>query len=333
MSEAMITQTESTILSEGYAKAVKLDQQIESYLCMAVQNTIVACRYIAEMKESGLYTELGYKDFDDYIEKRHNIKSRQAYKYISIAKNIPEDLLSPGAKIGMSQLYLLSTLTIEEQKQVVEETDLESTTKREMEQKVKEMKLLRKDLERAEAECDTLTKDCDQLKLDLNDAARDIDKLQKQNDKLSREVEKLENRPIEVAVKDNDEELEKLREAVKAAEKEKADLDKKYKERMNELLELDKQHKAEVEKISAEYEAKLKEAENTAETSQSKPTTETVSDPKEGFKAYYTMAYKAFSALLTFSKDQSEEYKELFLGKVSQLADSLKESAKNTEKE
>ena len=328
MSEAMITQTESTVLTDGYAKAIKLDQQIENYLCMAVQNTIIACKYIAEMKESGLYTELGYKDFDDYIEKRHNIKSRQAYKYISIAKNIPEDLLSPGAKIGMSQLYLLSTLTVEEQKEVVADTDLESTTKREMEQKVKEMKLLRKDLERAEAECDELTKNCDQLKMDLGDAAKDIDKLQKQNDKLSRQVEELESRPIDVAVKDNDEELEQLRKAVKSAEKEKADLDKKYKERMNELSELDKHHKAEVEKISAEYEAKLKEAEKMAETSQSKPTVEAVSDPKEGFKAYYTMAYKAFSTLLTFSKEQPEEYKEMFLGKVVELADSLKESAK-----
>lgn len=321
MSETMITQTESTVLSEGYAKAVKLDQQIESYLCMAVQNTIIACRYIAEMKESGLYTELGYKDFDDYIEKRHNIKSRQAYKYISIAKNIPEDLLSPGAKIGISQLYLLSTLNVEEQKQVVEETDLESTTKREMEQKVKELKLLRKDLERAEAECDTLTKDCEQLRME-------IDTTSKANEKLAEQVKELESRPIEVNANDNSEEIEKLKKAVKAAEKEKADLDKKYKERMNELLELDKQHKAEVEKISAEYEAKLKEAENTAETSQSKPTAETVSDPKEGFKAYYTMAYKAFSTLLTFSKEQPEEYKEMFLGKVAKLADSLKESAK-----
>ena len=321
MSETMITQTESTVLSEGYAKAVKLDQQIESYLCMAVQNTIIACRYIAEMKESGLYTELGYKDFDDYIEKRHNIKSRQAYKYISIAKNIPEDLLSPGAKIGVSQLYLLSTLNVEEQKQVVEETDLESTTKREMEQKVKEIKLLRKDLERAEAECDTLTKDCEQLRME-------IDTTSKANEKLAEQVKELESRPIEVNANDNSEEIEKLKKAVKAAEKEKADLDKKYKKRMNELLELDKQHKAEVEKISTEYEAKLKEAENTAETSQVKPTAETVSDPKEGFKAYYTMAYKAFSTLLTFSKEQPEEYKEMFLGKVAKLADSLKESTK-----
>ena len=321
MSETMITQTESTVLSEGYAKAVKLDQQIESYLCMAVQNTIIACRYIAEMKESGLYTELGYKDFDEYIEKRHNIRSRQAYKYISIAKNIPENLLSPGARIGISQLYLLSTLDVEEQKQVVEETDLESTTKREMEQKVKELKLLRKDLERAEAECDTLTKDCEQLRME-------IDTTSKANEKLAEQVKELESRPIEVNANDNSEEIEKLKKAVKAAEKEKADLDKKYKERMNELLELDKQHKAEVEKISAEYEAKLKEAENTAETSQSKPTAETVSDPKEGFKAYYTMAYKAFSTLLTFSKEQPEEYKEMFLGKVAKLADSLKESTK-----
>lgn len=315
MSETMITQTESTVLTDGYAKAIKLDQQIENYLCMAVQNTIIACKYIAEMKESGLYTELGYKDFDDYIEKRHNIKSRQAYKYISIAKNIPEDLLSPGAKIGISQLYLLSTLNVEEQKQVVEETDLESTTKREMEQKVKEIKLLRKDLERAEAECDTLTKDCEQLRME-------IDSTSKANEKLAEQVKELESRPIEVAVKDNDEELEKLRKAVKAAEKEKADLDKKYKERMTELSELDKQHKAEVEKLSAEYEEKLKQAEKTAE--EAKP--QTASDPKEAFKAYYTIAYKAFGTLLTFSKEQSEEYKDLFLGKITKLAESLKDS-------
>lgn len=322
MSETMLTENKTTVLDERYARAIILDKEIEQSAQQTMQNFFRFCNGIKEMKESGLYSELGYKDFDNYIETRHGIKSRQAYKYISIANNLPEDFVSPGAKVGVSQLYLLSTLSKDEREKVVEETDIENVTKRELEQKVKEIKLLRKDLEQSEAECDDLTKNCEQLKMNLNTAANDIGKLQKENDKLKRDVEKLESRPIDVAVKDNDEELKKLREAVKTAEKEKADLDKKYKERMTELSELDKQHKAEVEKLSAEYEEKLKQAEKTAEAT--KP--DTVSDPKEAFKAYYTIAYKAFSTLLTFSKEQPEEYKDLFLDKIAKLAESLKGS-------
>lgn len=326
MSETMLTENRTTVLDERYARAIILDKEIEHYAQQTMENLYRMCKCMSEMKEFGLYSELGFKDFDDYIEKRHNIKSRQAYKYISIVNKFSEEeikKLSPGAKsIGVSKLSLLASLTREEREEVTAQTDVASASKRELEQKIKEIKLLKKDLERAEAECDTLTENCDQLKMDLGDAAKDIDKLQKENDKLKRNVEELENRPIDVAVKENDEELEKLRKAVKATEKEKTDLDKKYKERMTELSELDKQHKAEIDKLSAEYEEKLKQAKKIAE--EAKPQTE--SDPKEAFKAYYTIAYKAFGTLLTFSKEQPEEYKDLFLGKITKLAESLKDS-------
>ena len=45
------------------------------------------CCQLKEMKDTGLYKNLGFEDFDGYVEKAANIKKRQAYSYITYKKD------------------------------------------------------------------------------------------------------------------------------------------------------------------------------------------------------------------------------------------------------
>ena len=85
------------------------------------------------MRDGKLYKELGYQNFEDYCETEVGIKRRQVYNYISIVEKLPEDFVQPVAQIGMSKLYLLSTLSEGEREEVMQTTDVEKVSKRELE--------------------------------------------------------------------------------------------------------------------------------------------------------------------------------------------------------
>lgn len=311
---AIQPQSEYSQLSfmDDYTKAVDLNAKIIISAQMAQQNLLEACTRLKEMRDSKLYTVLGYEDFEEYAEKEVGLKRRQAYRYISIVENLPESFVSPGAHLGASKLYLLSTLSEEERAEVTESVDLENVTKRELEKKVKEIKTLRIDLEKAsednellserlaglESENEQKLKDNEQLRSELDSTART-------NAELNKRLDELERRPVEVAVQTNKEEVDELRQIM---EKEKKDIHKQY--------------RAQIEELTVEYEAKLSEAERTAAT-------EAAADVKETFKMYYTTAYNSFGSLIKFVGEQDGSHKDIFIEKIIQLADSLKESAKN----
>lgn len=50
---------------------------------------------------------------------------------------------------------------------------------------------------------------------------------------------------------------------------------------------------------------------------------------KKEFKLYYTMAYNAFDSLVKFTGRQTQDHKKLFIDKIEELADRIKESAEN----
>lgn len=311
---AIQPQSEYSQLSfmDDYAKAVELNAKIKISAQMAEKNLFETYTSLKKMYNSGFYTLLGYKDFKEYVKKEVGVNDRQAYRYISIVENLPDSYVPPGAHLGASKLYLLSTLSEEEREEVTESVDLENVTKRELEKKVKEIKTLRIDLEKASEDNELLSerlagleneneqklKDNEQLRTELDSTART-------NAELNKRLDELERRPVEVAVQTNNEEVDELRQAM---EKEKKDIHEQY--------------RAQIEELTVEYEAKLSEAERTA-------TTEVVADIKETFKMYYTTAYNSFGSLIKFVGEQDGSYKDIFIEKIILLADSLKESVKN----
>lgn len=105
----------------------------------------------------------------------------------------------------------------------------------------------------------------------LRETANEKKKLAEKNAELEQQIEKLEKRPVEVAIKDNSEELERLR---------------------------------------AEYEEKLAQAEKSAPE-------KTAPDTKEVFKAYLSNAVDAASRLLSYVKQHPDQ--ELFITKTKEF--------------
>lgn len=307
-------------LSAEYIKAAELDRRIKTSAQLAQQSLYDMCMGFKEMRDSRLYKELGYSDFGEYCEKETGFTPRSAYRYISIAENLPSDFVTPVSQIGVRKLYLLSTLSEEERTQVTENTDLENTSVRELEEKVKQLKIKADKADMLSHRLEDMNNICDTI-------SKQRDKADRRIRQLEAEIKELESRPIEVAVETDSKEVANLKDAMKRVD---LDWSEKYskleedslKDRREllqkaEQAEKDKQDKLsqlreELDRTKAEYEKKL--AENAP--------ARLVQDNKAVFKAYLSNAVDSINRLCGYidaHKDSAEH--ELFVEKSRQLAD------------
>ncbi len=283
------------IVSEDYQKAVTLDRKIKTNAQMAQESLFEVCKGLKEMRDGKLYKELGYQRFEDYSEQEIGIKHSQAYKYISIAEKLPEDFFHSSGKIGIQKLYLLSAVSEAERLEITENTDLEKTSVKNLENEIKALKDRNKILE-------------DENRKNSN-LKNEVINLEEHIENLENQIEQLENRPVEVAVSDNGE-VEKMRKAMAKNDLEwRTEFDKLQEENQKEIL----RHNQEVEEIRAEYEKKLAEI----------PKAETT-DNKEIFKAYLSNAIDSSKRLLEFINKNPDEFfkdkiKEFFKKIVEEL--------------
>ena len=307
-------------LSAEYIKAAELDRRIKTSAQLAQQSLYDMCMGFKEMRDSRLYKELGYSDFGEYCEKETGFTKVNVYRYISIAENLPQDFVTSRLQIGVKKLTLLSKLSEDERTQVTENTDLENTSVRELEEKVKQLKIK---ADRA-----------DILDHRLSDMNGICDRISKQRDKaelrirqLEAEIKDLESRPIEVAVETDSKEVANLKDAMRRVD---LDWSEKYskleedslKDRREllqkaEQAEKDKQDKLsqlreELDRTKAEYEKRLAEKENITP----------IQDDKAIFKAYLSTAVDSVTRLVGFVNEHndSDNYG-LFTQKARQLAD------------
>jgi hypothetical protein len=207
----------SKAVTEKYTQAFNLNARIRISAQMAQQNLYEVCKGLKEMRDGKLYKELGYKNFEDYAENEVGISRFMAYKYIAVAdmKNV-ESI----QQIGITKLSLLATISDEQREEVQQTVDLESTSVRELKEKIKSLESAK---ETAETE--------------LGESKRRTQNLLKKNIELVEQVKELESCPIDVAVSESDsKELELLK---------------------NQLLKANEQHRNEIDRIRSEYEQQL----------------------------------------------------------------------------
>ena len=260
-----------------------------------------------------LYTKL-HENFGEYCEKGTGFKRAQVYNYISVVENLPEDFVYSSRQIGIKKLTLLTQLSDEERTQITENTDLESTT-------VKELK----------AQIDSVKKHNDALHEEMRyreeEAEIKTEKLKNKIADLTEQVKELESRPIDIPPETDSKEVADLKDAMKRVDLEWGERyselqEQNFKER-RELLqkanqaEQDKQEQLaklnkELEKTKAEYEKKLAE-------------TPTKTDDKATFKAYLATALDGVKRLCEYVKNnsQSENYS-FFKEKSVSLAEIIK---------
>ena len=172
------------------SEALALHHRIMADISVMAHSLAQMCKDLKQMRDSQLYTQMGYTDFESYTEQAIGIKRRQAYTYISIAEKLPEDFVQNTAQLGVQKLALLATVTEEQREQLAQTVDFEDTT-------VKELKA---EIDRLKGKYENAVKSAeasDRKNIILNQG---INSLREQNATLEKQVRELESRPIEVAV-------------------------------------------------------------------------------------------------------------------------------------
>lgn len=282
-SEVPQVQQQSVIVeSADYTKAVSLTRRIKANALSAQESLWELCKGLKEMHDSKLYKELGYSSFENYTEEEVGIKRHQAQKYITIADMKNGD---SSHHLGVTKLALLAKLDEQERTEIVQNTDLESTSVRELKAKISE---LERDLKTQQANYSMHTKQREDeiarlqssnaiLQGNITDEQKKSAKLQTQLESKHREwlqacdektsyaqqlfhaeetvrslenqVDELESRPVEVTAKP-DEEL------IKQHLKELDDMQREHKEELSELKEkYQKQMREGIEKAKKEAQA------------------------------------------------------------------------------
>lgn len=220
------------LINVDYERAYTLHRRIVINAQTAQESLFEVCKGLKEMNDKKLYKELGYENMKDYSESELGMTKRSAERYISIARMLEENATPVSQNIGTTKLYLLSTLTEEERKEVIESTDIESTSKRELEEKIKQYKAK---AETAEQQAEKAMQEAEQAKRQeskalgqLSVVKTDSEMLSKKVQELQAEIKELEARPVEVAVEKDpetekklakkEEDLKKLKDKLKKAQ-------------------------------------------------------------------------------------------------------------------
>lgn len=307
-------------LSAEYIKAVELDRRIKTSAQLAQQSLYDMCMGFKEMRDSRLYKELGYSEFNDYCKSETGFSDRQVYNYISIVEKLPKELVNSSSLIGVKKLTLLTKLSEDERSELTENTDLENTSVRELEEKVKQLKIKADKADMLSGRLDDMNGICDRI-------SKQRDKAELRIRQLEAEIKELESRPIEVAVETDSKEVANLKDTMRRVD---LDWSEKYskleedslKDRREllqkaEQAEKDKQDKLsqlreELDRTKAEYEKKLSGKTEITPTQ----------DDKAIFKAYLSTAVDSVTRLVGFVNEHndSDNYG-LFTQKARQLAD------------
>nr|DAM83740.1 MAG TPA: Protein of unknown function (DUF3102) [Caudoviricetes sp.] len=309
-------------VTDDYVKAVNLNYHIKAAAQVAQQSLYEMCKGFKEMRDSKLYKEIGYRTFEEYCENEVGISRFMAYKYVSVAeiKNV-ESI----QQIGVTKLSILAKLDELQQAEIINKTDLENTSVRELEQQIRQIR----------AEKDKAVADKSAAEAEASAAAQQAKSLEKAKNALSQqiaaleaEIKELENRPVEVAVepaKDGVMDKTAFDNICKTYEQQ---LDKVQEDALQDTIRLNREHTEQMNSLKAESEKKLEELRSQLEAAKREQSELTVSvpDSKETFKAYLATAIDAAKRLCEFiGNNSADSNHDLFVSKAKQFFEKMTE--------
>lgn len=308
------------VLSKQYIEASKLHQHIIASAELAQQNLFEMCTGLKTMRDNKLYRELGYSNFEDYCENEVGFSREQGRKYISIIENISLENANSSWHLGVTKLALLATISEQEQREIFEKVNLESTTVKQLKAEIEKLKSEKasKQIELSEAKRNASSAQVrlHETSVELERKCKKCEELSDRLDDANEQIKELESRPIEVAVQEPSDNERRLQETIKALEqnniKHYDELEKQYQEderAVRQMLEKEKQ------------EALLKQREEYEEKLNSLQADNNGGDDKDIFKAYFSIAYDSFNRMLEFAKHSKD--KDFFKSKVKNLIEAL----------
>ena len=257
------------------ARAIQITERIRANGRTAVNAVCAIGEDLRTMKIDGLYTELGYEDFESYAEKEFDLKRRQAYQYISVYEKLGKEFVQSNAQLGITKLALLATANPEDRAEVMESGDVQGMTTKELEELL-----------------DNYKQQGEQLSL-----------LQEKNTELEAKVEELESAPkdVETVTKEIVKEVPDKKTAKKLK-----DAEKQLKQKDAELQNA-RAMKEQAEHEKKALEKKISELEQAAQ----KPPENA---DKSNFKVLLSTVYRDMLGLVEFIKDTEdiEERKQYF---------------------
>lgn len=212
---------EIVIEPDDYKRALTVTRNIKVNAEIMEQSLYEVCKGLAEVKRDKLYKPMGYQTFENYCEVEIGIKRRQASKYALIGENLSFENAQSTAQIGTEKLYLLAQLSEPAREEIMQNTDLESTSVKELKAKIKELE------DNAKADKELLTrqiKSKTEMRESRNRAEEKVRELEQQLQELKEKpaqgavVKELEEK-ISDLKKNNDKLMSKVEEAEKEAEK------------------------------------------------------------------------------------------------------------------
>ncbi|MDE5885919.1 MAG: hypothetical protein K2H29_12695 [Oscillospiraceae bacterium] len=322
--EVAVSAPEVTILSDRHNMAVMLDKSIKSHALIAQQSLYEVCKGLKEMRDGKLYKELGYQNFEDYCENEVGVKRHQARKYIMIAESLSKNFVESTHQIGTEKLVLLAKLDESDRKQIQQETDIESTTVKELKEKIKDLKRqhsselddqkdhYEKKLQELEQQRENLSIkyqfDKQAHRRELNEAKEKSEFLAAHITELEKQIQELEDRPVEVMQSTAElEEIERL------------------KSELEETRSREQEAKAEAEIIqnaNVKTTSKIERLQTRISELEKQPVSGAEPDAKELFRPYFQACTHSIGLMMDFVGKQKNSPDFAFLtSKASQIAE------------
>ena len=276
-------------VTTDYIKAKDLDRKIKTSAHLAQQSLYDMCMGFKEMRDSKLYKELGYQNFEEYCEQETGMKRANVYHYIAIVERLPKDFVYSNIQIGQQKMYLLTTISEETRTEIIETTDLEKTSVKELKAKLAELQETNKKLED-----------------DKTSAKERQDKLLKKNLQLVEEIDSFKD------------EKAKTEEKVQCLENQIKELENKPQDCYEDTTKIDELTAT----LNEEREKHKAELENLKNKEVSTNTNASEKNIEGQFRAYTISAVDAMSRLTTFVEENSEsfsQYNSFFLEKLERI--------------
>ena len=294
--------SEEMMLTEK-EQAEALHKQITGYGEVIYQSLYGMCTAIKQMRDSKLYKALGHSTFESYAQDMLGMTASQTYRYIKIADNLSAEFVESTPQIGIQKLYLLAMVPEETRTEIVQNTDLNETTVRELKMKLaqaeKKNEVLSEQVSEAEQQAADARKSeqkalqrASVLETDSAFQRQKIEQLEAQVSEQADQIDELESRPVEVAVPEPSHEVQNLQDAMRRINLEHEQWSAKMQDdHIKQVQEINRQHRAELDALRAEYEQKLakSQAEGAPEP-----------DSKAVFKVYLAAVIDAAKRMMAF---------------------------------
>lgn len=304
---------EVTELNTEQQEFLQLHRNIMSNGNMAAVYAVEMARGLKEMRDSGKYKAAGFESFGAYAEAACGIKERQAYNYISVIENLPNDFLQSTAKIGISKLALLASMDAQDRYELIEEhgDKLDNLTMKELEKLKKEYESR---IQQMQLDFDAILQEKEETIIELDlangtvDLEADLKRVEDEKAALLAEIEALKNSPAKIDDKVTAElekkkaEIIKLKADKEAAEKALKEAKEKAEKEIEAVIE---KERAAVKAIEKDLE--LEKAKIEAEAKKTK----IAADPiMSEFKAKFTFYQQIGNGLVDIIENIKDENKE-----------------------